>query len=423
MKISKLNLGRLFYNNRIVLIFSIILAFISWIALSTSSTETTTKLITDIPINVPLSESAKDSGLVVFGAEDIKAEISVSGNRLILGQLTKNDIQINAQQSANMINSAGKYTLELSAKKNSMLTDYEFANSVSPQFITVFVDRYKSQEFEITPNIQYTANPDYFVSPVALSEPKVTISGPDSIISTIASVSVEGNISGTLNKTTSLNHLQINLFDSAGNKINTKHLNLNVTSVDATITILPRKSVNIKPTFTSTPNDLDISSLAMQVSPSTVEIAAPEDMFNSINEISLESIDFSKINPEHTQFEVPLKMPSECRNLNNTLTSILKINLSGYQSKFINVTNVLFKNLASDKSAEAHVVSLPIQIVGPYSQVKSINPSDIIIEVDLANKPDFIGRTEFPAKIVFKSSPNKCWAYGNYQINASITKK
>ncbi len=423
MKISKLNLGRLFYNNKIVLIFSIILAFVSWIALSTSSTETTTKLITDIPINVPLSENAKDSGLVVFGAEDIKAEISVSGNRLILGQLTKNDIQINAQQSANMINSPGKYTLELSAKKNSMLTDYEFANSVSPQFITVFVDRYKSQEFEITPNIKYTANPDYFVSPVALSDSKVTISGPDSIISTIASVSVEGNISGTLNKTTSLNHLQLNLFDSAGNKINTKHLNLSVTSVNATITILPRKVVNITPEFTSVPKDIDISSLSVQILPSTVEIAAPEDILNSINKISLEPIDFSKINPEHTKFEVPLEIPTECRNLNNISTSVLKINLSGFQSKSINVTNVLFKNLASDKSAEAHIVSLPVQIVGPYSQLRSITPSDVILEIDLSDKSDFIGQTEFPVKIKFNSSFNKCWAYGNYQVNASITKK
>ena len=79
MKLRKLSLGRLFYNNKIVMLFSIILSFIFWVVLSTSSSESTTKLITDIPISVNLSQNAKESGLTVFGADDIKAEISVTG--------------------------------------------------------------------------------------------------------------------------------------------------------------------------------------------------------------------------------------------------------------------------------------------------------------------------------------------------------
>ena len=78
------------------------------------------------------------------------------------------------------------------------MTDYEFSSSVSPKFVTVVVDRYKSQTFDITPNIKFTADTDYFVAPIALSEPQVTVSGPESLVSSIASVTVEENISGTL---------------------------------------------------------------------------------------------------------------------------------------------------------------------------------------------------------------------------------
>ncbi len=60
MKIKRFNLGRLFYNNKVVMLFSVIIAFIFWIILSTSASESTTKLITDIPISVSLSESAKE---------------------------------------------------------------------------------------------------------------------------------------------------------------------------------------------------------------------------------------------------------------------------------------------------------------------------------------------------------------------------
>ena len=54
MKIKRFNLGRLFYNNKVVMLFSVIIAFIFWIILSTSASESTTKLITDIPISVSL---------------------------------------------------------------------------------------------------------------------------------------------------------------------------------------------------------------------------------------------------------------------------------------------------------------------------------------------------------------------------------
>ncbi len=423
MKLRKLNLGRLFYNNKVVLLFSIMLSFVCWVILSTSSTESATKLISDIPISVHLSENAKESGLTVFGVEDIKAEVSVTGNRLILGQLSKNDIQITAQQSANMINSTGRYTLELTAKKNSLLTDYEFAGPVSPKFITVFVDRYKSQEFEITPNIKFTADPKYFVSPVALSEPKVTISGPESIVSTIATVSVQDSISGVLNKTVDLHDLPLTLLDAKGHRINATNLALSITNVDANITVLQRKLVNVVPEFTSTPTAINVKSLSLQVSPNNIEIAAPNEVLDNLTAIQLEPIDFSQIDLEHCQFEQNMRLPTDCRSLANIYKANVKLNLFGFQKRTVIAKDISFKNLPSDKSAISHTATLPIQVVGPISQIRALSESDVAIEVDLSDKKEFTGRTEMPAKIVFASSANKCWAYGSYKVNVGITQK
>lgn len=423
MKIKRFNLGRLFYNNKIVMIFSVMLAFIFWIILSTSSTESTSKLISDIPITVSLSESAKESGLTVFGTDDIKAEVSVTGNRLILGQLSKSDIQVTAQQSANMINSTGKYTLELAAKKNSFLTDYEFASSVSPKFVTVVVDRFKSQTFDITPNIKFSADTAYFVAPVALSEPQVIISGPESVVSSIASVTVEKALPETLTKTVDLTDLQINLYDSSGNKVNMKNLNLSISKVNANIAVLKRKFVSVTPEFTSVPMGLNVKSLLGPVTPNKLEVAAPAEVINTLTSVPLAPIDLSQVNPEHDQFEREIKFPSDCRSLSNTYNATVKINLLGFQTRTITVKNVRFKNLPNDKVATSHTVNLPVQVVGPIAQLKNLDSDDISVEVDLAGKEDFVGRTEVPAKIIFSSQANKCWAYGSYKVNIGITKK
>lgn len=422
MKINRFNLGRLFYNNKVVMLFSVVFAFIFWVILSTSASESTTKLISDIPIQVALSESAKDSGLTVFGVDEIKAEISVTGNRLILGQLSKNDILVTAAQSANMINSTGKYTLELSAKKNSILNDYELASSVSPKFVTVVVDRFRSQVFDITPNIKFSANPDYFVPPIALSDSQVEISGPESVVSSIVSVSVEGNIPGTLSRTAYLNDLPINLLDAAENKINTTNLTLSVTRLNATVAILQRKFVSVKPEFTGVPSGLNVKSIPFSVTPAKIEIAAPADVIGKISDVSLDPIDFSQINLDNYQFEPEVKLPSDCRSLSSTTHATVKMNLLGFQSRTVTVKDVRFKNVPDGKSATASSASLNITVIGPITQLRTLSDGDVSAEIDLSGKEDFIGRTEMPAKIAFSSGANKCWAYGSYGLTVSVVK-
>lgn len=419
MKIKKVSIRKLFYNNKFVLVFSIILAFLLWIKFSSSSSESITKTISNIPINVPLSDSAQKDGLTVFGIDDVTAEVSVSGSRLVLGQLSKDNIQIFAQQSAGLINTTGNYTLELSAKKNGILTDYEITSSVSPRFINVFVDHYKSKSFEVTPEIKYKSDTKYFSSPVSLSESNITISGPDSIVSSISKVSVEGEIKETLNKTTTLYDLPINLYDENGKKISYSMLSLSSTKLDATIAILSRKTVKVVPTFTNKPDGLNIYNNQVSISPSSVEIAASEDVLKSLDKIELESIDFKKIKTGHNEFDLPLKVPNGCRILNNTYSAKLKLDMSSMSLRKISTNRFEFSNLSDGKKASCTTANLTIDVIGPSSELKNIKSNHISVQIDLAGKENFTGVTELPAKIIIENN-DKCWIHGNYSVNVKI---
>ncbi len=419
MKLKKINVRKLFYNNKFVLIFSFFLAFCLWVKISSSNSETISKTISNIPITVSLSESSHQNGLTVFGIDDLTAEVSVSGNRMVLGQLTKDDIQVFAQQSAALINTTGNYTLELTAKKNGMLTDYEITSSVSPRFINVFVDNYKSKSFDISPEIAYKSDPTYFTSPVSLSEQSVTISGPDSIVSTISKVCVESEIKNTLDKTITLSGLPIYLFDENGKRVSSSMLNLSVSKVDATIAVLKRKTVKIVPIFSNKPSDLELYTSQIKISPSAVEVAGSAETLNSISKIELEALDFSKVNKECNEFDLNLKIPNGCRNLSNTYTAKLKLDMSSMSYKKISVERIEFINLAKNKSASSSTVNLNVEIVGPVSELRSVRSSDVYAQVDLSGKEEFTGSTELPVKIMIDTC-KKCWAYGNYSVNVQI---
>ena len=82
---NKINFSKLFYDNKFAITFSLIVSFIIWLFVSSSNFEEQEKLISDIPITIPLSDEAKEMGLKVFSGGDEKAEVKVSGNRVSLG--------------------------------------------------------------------------------------------------------------------------------------------------------------------------------------------------------------------------------------------------------------------------------------------------------------------------------------------------
>lgn len=421
MKIHKFHVGKLFFNNKIVVIVSVFLAFALWIKVSTDSSETMSLLISDIPITVNLSDSARESGLSVFGGKNATAQVSVTGNRLIMGQLSPGDILVTAPQSTNIINTPGTYTLELVAKKNSLLSAYDFSSNVSPTFITILVDRVKSAEIEIRENIKYSSDPIYFVNPVALSTHTVTVSGPESQVVNVSRAEAIGEISGVVDKTTTLNSLPITLFDANGNRINTANMTLSVSRVDATIQVLDRKILPIIPRFNSAPEELPFNNKQVKIEPSSIEIAGPRDALTSLGHIELSPVDFSKINLKNNQFELPITIPTGCRNLSNRDSVILRLDTSGITSRSIPVKRFTFVGLGPGKIAVCHTVRINVDVFGPATQVRALSSENVSAQVDLKGREEFIGRTEMPVRIVFDSAP-ACWSYGQYKVNVGVIK-
>ena len=129
---------KLFYNDKFVMFFSILVAFISWISVASTTQESSVFTVTGIQINLPeLADNMR-----YFNGEDIKAEVKISGNALVVTNVTKDDIYVTAAD-VSFINAPGEYTVDLVPRKSGVKTDYSFVSSVSPSSINVFVDRYE----------------------------------------------------------------------------------------------------------------------------------------------------------------------------------------------------------------------------------------------------------------------------------------
>lgn len=418
-KFNKITFKDIFYNDKFILLFSVCISFILWIFLAVGDSAEKPITISDIPININLSEAAIEDGLKVFGAQNIKAEISVTGSRIIVGQLTKSDIQVTAQM-ANNITSPGHYTLELTAKKTGVLTDYEFSSRVTPGLITVMVDRYREAEFTVESGVQYKSDPAYFSGTTTFSSPIVKISGPESEVSKVKKIVAQSEINDVLKSSRTLYNVPLVMYDMYGQVIANDLITMSAIAEDVTIPILLRKTLPISAQFINQPENMEFFKSRITIDPKDIEIAGPEDMFKNYNAVLLEQIDFSKVSLNNHEFEQSIIIPSGCKNLSNTYTVKVKIDMSGIRSRTFNVTNFSFLNKSSSKSAKVNTKSISVTIIGPAAQISTMSASDIVGEIDLKDKESFTGHTEMPTKFKVNNYPY-CWGYGDYNVNVEVT--
>lgn len=414
---SKITLNMLFKNNKFLLAFSFLMACILWLFFSQNSGVESTASISDIPISIQLSDQAKKDGLVIFTGADTKATVQISGNRLTLGTVTKEDIQVVAEQAANTILTPNTYSLELTAKNNSVKTFK--IESVSPQFASVYVDRYSQKTLEIKDKIEYKVDPTYYAASPILSTDKITVSGPQTEVLKVASAEVVGTVDGVLTSTYK-NDYKVILYDAAGGEIKNELITTSADSVTVTISVLPKKKLPLEATFTNVPAGFNMDNFANMV-PKEITIAGPEDTIGRMESVELEPIDFSEISPTNTTFTREVALPNGCKNISNITQVIVTLDLSGYSTVRQTVNKFSFKNLPSGYTATPTTSAIDVTIVGPENVIEDLASSDLSAVIDLKSLgQDFVGSTEVPVTIEVTGVKN-CWAYSQIKYTANIT--
>ena len=422
---KKFSLNKFFSNDITLLVASVIIAFAIWFVINANAQVDGTKTIQGIPITVELSKDAVDDGLEVFGLNDQKASVDVSGNRITVGSLDADDIKVEAFQAGTII-APGSYTLELSAKKNSVKTNYSIASSISPKDVTVFVDKNTSKEFTITDEIVYKVDEGYYANS-SLAESVVTVTGPETEVLSIDKAVIQGTLEGSIKDTRSEVY-DIVFLDSKGQKLAIQYSKPSVSSVQVSLTALPTMDVELVVDTLNEPS----AHPNLVVSPSTIKIAAEQSELDRIvdKKVSIGSLDFATLdNSKHT-LEYGIVLPSGCKNLSDTTSAQVKIDLSEYNTKEVTLTEFIAENIDLDTySVEFNTTSLDVNVCGPSSAVSDIDPSDIICKVDFTDKLDedfkksANASIELPFSFEVKKRFSRCWIVGNYTATVNITKK
>lgn len=421
-KKNKFSLRKLIYNDKYLIIISIVLAVCIWCATSMNLSPETTKTVT-VPVTVDFTDSAASQlGIKCYGDEKIDVDVTVSCKKYLAKDISSDDLNVYLQTNA--VTSKGNYDVPVKVEA-ATTADFKIV-SYYPTAYHAYFDVEEEKVMDIS--IEY-ANDDfieegYVMGEALLSESSVTVKGPKSYVSqvdkVVSNISFDSKI-----KTTQTVNAAISAVDSFGSTVDyisfvTKNDNLTLT-----IPVLKRTTLDVTSSFTGKPTNLDASEFNVKYSVNSVNAGVLEEA--DISQANIGNIDFSGLTVGDNEFKFNTNNMESFAVLDNIneITAVVTVP-STYTTKtlYVNGNNVEITNIPQGYKAEvAALSSYSVTAVGKEDALEGLTSSNVKLMVDLSaiNGDTAEGVVSYNLTAALDSS-DTCWIYGSYKADIRIYK-
>ena len=420
MSDRKFSLQRLFNNNKFVLIISLILAFVIWIAYSMYGGEEQEKTIS-VPIKLDSMSVPEQFNLKPFGDySNTEITVTVRGKKAIVGTVNSNDIVITA--STINVNSAGKHSLPLSISIDSSKEFEIISSSVSTIEVYFDVNRDITSNVEAIIDGDYAASDGYELGEPILSSSNVTIHGPSTEISKISKVYASIQVNDTeLTKTASYD-AKVYAVDKYDNEIQ----NITIDGADTFKVTLPVYYLTTLPVtvnLANNPAGITIDKLNIKYSKASLYIGGDETALSDTESLNIGTIDFNDLSEGVNTIEFDVtELPGII--LKDDVTVITAtINLKGYDRQSISIDSsaITINNSSAYNVTFSEEKSFSVILIGDEDSLQEIELAGISASVNIPKDAELGDNQSYDIKISVVDNDLNAWVYGTYKIAVNIS--
>ena len=415
MKMPKLNVKVLFDNDKFLWFLSFLFAFMLWSTVVNTIDTTADRSITNVPVSFDSSsESLEAMGLDVVLDEPIMVKVDMSGERSVVANVDRQDLLVQADLTG--VTSAGEYTVHLSVTDR---LGRDFDNlSTTPKEVTVRFDRTVKKTLSVTVDLSRLTYPDgYVIGDDYVNVQSVTISGPESDVSKVASRVVRPEKAGGITKTEVLT-TDLILLDAEGNEVPSDYITMSSDTASVTVPLLKTKRLPITVDFLNVPEDFPLDELRYTLSKEDLLVAGPESSINSMTELSVGYIDFRDLDCGEYNFN--LNLPAGFINLEGDESITVSIDTTGIISRTMSVSEIRLENVPDGYTVTPVTTAIrDVTVYGRSDIMETLTEEDLVAVVDLSDMDLSEGTSSAIANL---SVPGKglVWCSGTYRVQFSV---
>lgn len=422
MKNKKFRISDLFYNNRFLMVFSVVAAVLIWLVVAVEFSPEVSVTVKNVPVVVDYTNIKTSFGLDPFGETQYTVDVTVKGKKIVVEADDLAD-DLNVYANINYVNAEGTYNLHLNCESKSARPEYEIV-SLSDDSVDIYFDYMKQKEFTVKPVIEGVSEivPDgYFTGEFIYPETNVIrVSGPETEVNKIDNIIATASLSEQISHNTTLEAV-ISAETSDGSALKYTTFNKQNDKIHITVPVYKLAELKTSVSFINKPaNYVESVPFKVTVSPEQAVFGVPESKLETMDSFEIASIDFSKLDVGINTFTVSASDITGAVTTDGTEEFKATVTLDGMDKKIFGIPEEIgFVN--GDDGMNAQISDLDfiqITVVGPEDVVANLTDADIALCADLKDvDPTTTGKVTVPVSLMDSS----CWILGDYHAEINIS--
>ncbi len=402
-------------------VMSLACAFALWLYVITAVSPGSTDTYYNIPIVWEGESVLNERGLMVTAVSSNTVSLRLSGNRSDLSKVNSGNITIKADLSK-IYEPGTQIPLNYTSPTfpGDVASNAFVIESKDPDIIYVTVVKRVTKSVPVEVVWVGTTAEGFMIDREnkTLDYPEVTVTGPESVVNTIAKATITVDLDGRRESISeSYNYT---LCDEQGNPVDAKLITTDAEQVRLDVTIRAVKDLRL--TYTLNPGGgANGENTTVTLSAETIRVSGSEAALENLGDtLSIGSINLADITRD-TTLTFGVALPEGITNLTGINEVTAEVAFHGLATKEMTIAQIEGVNIPEGLEVELITEKLTVTLRGPTEQISKVTPEDVTAIADFTGAE--VGTSTFKTSLRLAEGFENLGTLKTESVSAKIQKK
>lgn len=401
------------------ILMSVLLAVLFWLYVRAELDPSQTSWFYHVPVEITGSTVLTRQGLTVANLSQSTVDLRIEGPASVLDSLSRSRKDLSVTLDVSKCTEGENKLVYTPNWPVNINTDSIVTIDRDPETITVTVEKLYTSSFNVEFQLKGTVADGYQAGTPAINPETVVVSGPAEQVSRVKKVvavleteDLDQRFAGDLT---------LILLDENGEQITDAEVTLDSPTAYVVLPVVVVKDVPLTVNF-QPGGGATIDDITYEINPKSLMVSGAESDMESLNEISLGSVDLSKVVGTNT-FTFPIDLDASLENVTGSTSATVTVTVNGLDTRSFDVDNIQMVNIPDGYQVTLATQVRTVKVRGKQEDLNNIDASQLSIVADLSDV-DFTGLYSVPASKVkvYLNADSSVGVIGDYTVVVNVSR-
>lgn len=401
------------------ILMSVLLAVLFWLYVRAELDPSQTSWFYHVPVEITGSTVLTRQGLTVANLSQSTVDLRIEGPASVLDSLSRSRKDLSVTLDVSKCTEGENKLVYTPNWPVNINTDSIVTIDRDPETITVTVEKLYTSSFNVEFQLKGTVADGYQAGTPAINPETVVVSGPAEQVSRVKKVvavleteNLDQRFAGDL---------PLILLDENGEQITDAEVALDSPTAYVVLPVVVVKDVPLTVNF-QPGGGATIDDITYEINPKSLMVSGAESDMESLSEISLGSVDLSKVVGTNT-FTFPIDLDASLENVTGSTSATVTVTVNGLDTRSFDVDNIQMVNIPDGYQVTLATQVRTVKVRGKQEDLNNIDASQLSIVADLSDV-DFTGLYSVPASKVkvYLNADSSVGVIGDYTVVVNVSR-